>query len=332
MISCGDTTDDPPSQNESSTREDETLPPPIELADDDDLSYVLNSDNASYSVLGVFHETGAVRVEIPETHNDLPVTGIVASAFASSSYLESVSMPDTVTHIGNNAFDGCVVLKTVELSNSLIYIGELAFEGCDSFELKKFDNALYLGSKSNPYAVLIKAADTEIESCTIHDDTKFIYDYAFLECTEIDEIIVPEGLIAVGSYAFEDCYDLFPNNSVNGAYYLGNAGNPYLILVEASGGRELQELVIEPTTKIIAPGAVEGCSEITSITIPESVSFIGQYAFEGCTSLKNVNFISESWTIINGEKTYVPVEIKTTNDDIARDLTEVYYYCAWYKQ
>ena len=94
----------------------------------------------------------------------------------------------------------------------------------------------------------------------------------------------------------------------------------------------LQELNIEPTTKIIAPGALEGCSEIASIIIPESVSFIGQYAFEGCTSLKNVSFVSESWSIINGEKTYVPVETKTTNDDIASDLTEVYYYCAWYKK
>ena len=332
LVSCNDTPDSSTTPNESSTREEETLPPPIELADDDDISYVLNSDNESYTVLGVFHETGAIRVEIPETHKDLPVTGIAASAFSSSAYLESVFMPNTVTHIGNNAFDGCIELKDVELSDNLVFVGELAFEGCDSLELNEFDNALYLGSKSNPYTVLIKAADTEIESCTIHDDAKIIYDYAFLECTEIDEIIVPDGLIAVGSYVFEDCYDLFPNNSVNGAYYLGNAGNPYVILVEASGGRELQELNIEPTTKIIAPGALEGCSEIASIIIPESVSFIGQYAFEGCTSLKNVSFVSESWSIINGEKTYVPVETKTTNDDIARDLTEVYYYCAWYKK
>ena len=332
FVACNDTTDDPQKDNETSTREEETLPPPIELADDDDLSFVLNTDNASYSVIGLFHETGAIRIEVPETHEGLPVTGISSSAFASSAYLESVFLPDSITHIGNNAFDGCAILKSVELSKNIVYVGELAFEGCDSLELKEYDNALYLGSKSNPYTVLIRATDSEIESCVVHDDTKIIYDYAFLGCTEIDEITVPDGLLGIGLYVFEECYDLFPNNSHNGAYYLGNSNNPYLILVSTSGKRELEDLVIEDSTKIIAPGAVEGCSNLSEITIPGGVTFIGQYAFEGCTSLSSVTFESEEWTILNGEKIYAPISVNSSNDDIAKDLSEIYYYCAWYKQ
>ncbi len=332
FVACNDTSDDPPKDNETSTREEETLPPPIELADGDDLSFVLNADKQSYSVLGLFHETGAIRIEIPEEYDGLPVTAICASAFASSAYLESVFVPDTVTHIGHNAFDGCGVLKNVELSKNLVFVGELAFEGCESLELKEYDNALYLGSKSAPYTILIRAADTEIESCTVHNDTKIIYDYAFLECTEIDEITIPDGIIAIGSYVFEDCYDLFPNNAHNGAYYLGNSANPYLVLVDTSGERELDELVIEPATKIIAPGAIEGCSNLTSITIPAGVSYIGQYAFEGCTSLSSVTFESEAWEIIDGEKIHTPITVDSSSDDIAEDLSEIYYYCAWYKQ
>ena len=332
LVSCNDTTNTPQNPNESSTREEETLPPPIELADGDDLSYILNIDKASYSIIGMFHETGAIRIEIPAEYDGLPVTGIAASAFASSAYLESVFMPDTITHIGSNAFDGCSALKSIELSQNLVYVGELAFEGCDSLEYKKFDNAHYLGSKSAPYTVLLRAADTEIESCTIHDDTRIIYDYAFLECTEIDEIIIPDGLTSVGLYAFEDCYDLFPNNSHNGAYYLGNPGNPYLVLVETSGERELESITIESTTKIIAPGALADCSSLEEITIPESVTFIGQFAFEGCTSLSAVNFDSVDWKIINGDQIQTPIDVKSTNSDIVEDLTKVYYYCAWYKQ
>ena len=331
LVSCQGTSQGGPSTGETSTREDETLPPPIELADDDDLSYVLNSDNSSYTVIGLYHETGAIRIEIPEKHDGLPVTGIAPSAFASSAHLESVTMPDTVTHIGNNAFDGCPKLKSIDLSKNVVFVGELAFEACDELELNEYDNALYLGSKDAPYTVLIRAKDTEIESCTVHGDTKIIYDYAFLECTEIDEIILPDGLLAVGCYAFEECYDLFPNNSHNGAYYLGNAGNPYLVLVDTGAKRELTELVIEPTTKIIAPGAIEGCTALTEINIPESVSFIGQYAFEGCTSLSDIAFESESWTIIDGERTYAPLSHASTDEDIVKDLIEVYYYCAWYR-
>ena len=86
------------------------------------------------------------------------------------------------------------------------------------------------------------------------------------------------------------------------------------------------------STKIIAPGAVEGCSNLSEITIPGGVTFIGQYAFEGCTSLSSVTFESEEWTIINGEKIYAPISVNSSNDDIAKDLSEIYYYCAWYKQ
>ena len=332
LASCNTPSGDDTSTGETSTREDETPPPPIELADDDDLSYVLNSDNASYTVIGLFHETGAIRIEIPEKHDGYPVTGIASSAFASSAHLESVTMPDTVTHIGNNAFDGCPKLKSIELSENVVFVGELAFEACDELELNQYDNALYLGSNDAPYTVLIRAVDTEIESCTVHNDTKIIYDYAFLECTEVDEITLPDGLLAVGSYAFEECYDLFPNNSHNGGYYLGNAGNPYLVLVDTSAKLDLDELTIEPTTKIIAPGAVEGCAMLSEITIPENVSFIGQYAFEDCTSLSSINFESNSWTIIDGERTYAPLYHESTDEDIVKDLIEVYYYCAWYRK
>ena len=331
--SCNDTQQKEDESNaESSTREDETLPPPLELADDDDLSYILNSDEASYSVFGLFHETGAIRIEIPAAHDGLPVTGIVASAFSSSQYLESVFMPDTITHIGSYAFDGCPVLEDIQLSDNLLFVGDSAFEGCDELALTEYDNALYLGSDDAPYTVLIRAVDTEIESCTVHADTKFIYDYAFLECTEIDEIILPDGLISVGIYSFVDCYDLFPNNAHNNGYYLGSASNPYLVLVDTSGERDLTEFEIESSTKIIAPGAFEGCSVLSSVVIPDSVSVIGQYAFEGCSSLSSVAIGGNTWSIIDGEKAYVPVTEDSASEDIAKDLSEIYYYCIWYKQ
>lgn len=336
LVSCNDKeNEEKPSDTESEvgTREEETLPPPLDIADIDDLSYVLTSDEKSYSVYGLFHKGGAKKIVIPSEYDGLPVTAISESAFSSCEPLEEVVIPDSVTHIGSYAFDGCINLNTVDMSSNLVYVGDAAFDGCDSLPLKEYRNALYLGDKDTPYIMLMKAVDTEIESCAVHDDTKIIYDYAFLDCTEIDEIIIPSGIKHIGSYAFENCYDLFPSNSdYKNAYYLGNAANPYLVLVETKGRRELSSLTIHEDTEIIAPGAFEGCESLTSITIPENVRVIGQYAFEGCSKLTEITLPFSQWRVINGEAISVCVLVDTEDDKIVERLSEIYYYCTWIKK
>ena len=216
------------------------------------------------------------------------------------------------------------------MSDNLVYVGDGAFDSCDSLPLTKYDNALYLGDKDAPYTILIQAVDTDIESCIVHEDTKIIYDYAFLECTEVDEIIIPSGIQYVGSYVFEECYDLFPTDSdYENAYYLGNAENPYLVLVETKGKRELASVNIHENTEIIAPGAFAGCEALTSITLPENIRVIGQYAFEGCSKLESVSLPSSEWRVINGESVSVLLFISTDEGNITERLSEVYYYCTW---
>ena len=126
-------------EKESSTREEETLPPPMEEADADDLSYVQIGDDA-YSVLGLFSEVGAKKIIIPAEYNGLPVTAISEGAFQSSDALESIVIPDSVTHIGTYAFDGCTNLSSIDISKNLSYIGSYAFDGCDSIPLTTYEN------------------------------------------------------------------------------------------------------------------------------------------------------------------------------------------------
>jgi len=59
------------------------------------------------------------------------ITKIAVNAFANNSKLQSVSLPKSVTSIGNGAFRGCVVLTTVMLDNaplncSALKVGESA--------------------------------------------------------------------------------------------------------------------------------------------------------------------------------------------------------------
>lgn len=60
-------------------------------------------------------------------------------------------------------------------------------------------NALYLGNKENPYLILVKAKNREIEICNIHRLTKSINDKAFYYCTSLKEINIPDSVVSIGS-------------------------------------------------------------------------------------------------------------------------------------
>ena len=331
------------SETESESVNDEIpITPPMELADERHLTFLKTEDDMGYTVKGLFGEVGAIKIVIPETFKGLPVIGIENGAFSSSSDLVTVVMPDTLKYIGEGAFESCNNLKDVTLSKNLEYVGDYAFEGCDALELNEYDNALYFGSDENPYIVLMQAKDEGIESCKVHDDTKIIYASAFYNCTELDEVSIPDGIRQIGIGAFEECYDLFPNPDetspeytyTKDADYLGNENNPFLVLVRVRGGKNITAIEVHSDTKIIAPGAFVGCEKLESINIPDSLQVIGEYAFEGCKSLESVTVSSgASWYVFVSDAVYQNNVISTNDsEEFLVNLIKKNYACSFIKK
>ena len=71
--------------------------------------------------------TGLTSVTIPSS-----VTSIGNSAFRGCSGLTSISIPSSVTSIGENAFSNCSGLTSLSIPNSVTSIGYCAFKGCYS--------------------------------------------------------------------------------------------------------------------------------------------------------------------------------------------------------
>src|SRR6185369_15751942 len=70
-------------------------------------------------------------VNIPDTINGLPVTRIGTSAFFSG-LLTSVTIPDSVTSIGDEAFAVCTNLNSVTIPDNVTSIGDNVFISCAS--------------------------------------------------------------------------------------------------------------------------------------------------------------------------------------------------------
>lgn len=118
-------------------------------------------------------------VEIPATLGGSPVTGIQMQAFIECTSLKSVSMPESMTWIGDSAFAGCTGLEQVEFSPNLTTIGPNSFYSCNGLT-----------------SVVIPDKVTSIESL------------AFLGCLNLESITIPASVTTLDSTFVFGCTNL----------------------------------------------------------------------------------------------------------------------------
>lgn len=219
------------------------------------------------------------------------VTSVGEYAFRNCSSLTSISIPDSVTSLGEGAFRNCSSLTGITIPNGVTSIGSYAFGGCSSLVYNVYDNAKYLGNSENPYVALIEASSTSITSCSIHEGTKVIADWAFDCCDSLTSVRIPASVTHVGIGAFANC------DYLNAVYisdivawcklnFVSGPSNPLYYAKNLYLNEELvTDLVIPCGVTSIGDYAFAGCN-LTSVTVPDGVTVINRGTFEGCESLR----------------------------------------------
>ena len=233
---------------------------------------------------GSAKSTGSYDITIPEKLDDHPVTGLGDYSFATEENgsplydihhhnIHSVTIPESVTSIGQSAFESCFSLDSLIIKDAATSIGASAFDGC-----------------------------SHLTTLSLGKNITTIGDYAFQGCSYLTNVTIPESVTSIGRQAFylTDLNTLTIKGPIKSMGYAAFAGCTNLTSLSLYDGIQtigegafinstsLEAVTIPQSVTSIGASAFVNCSNLSTITIPEKVTTIESNTFNGCSHLESI--------------------------------------------
>lgn len=202
--------------------------------------------------------------------------------YPKSKSIEFNKLPNTLTSIGPAALQGHPGLTSITVPAEIVNIGANAFDGCPNL--------------------------TYVAFAGYNKDIK-IGDYAFANCSKLDNVVLADTITAIGNYSFYHT----ALSKIRLPSRLETVGN------FAFAKTELKEVILPATLTKLGAGAYSDCTALTSVSIVSDIGLpltIGGNtvaatgAFQGCTALTEVTLPKR--TVVIGANTFRDCEALTT--------------------
>ena len=227
---------------------------------DSGIIYTVN-DDGTLKVTGLDDGTTKVNILSAVTIdvNEYQVTSVESHAFEGRNNIEYLSIPVSISSIGENAFLDCDSITVVNIS-----------------DLEAWCQIALGNEHANPLSIAGKVlvCDTVTEHIDIPETITSIENFAFYQCSSFTELFIPASVKSIASSAFEDCTGLTALSLNDGLESIGDSA--------FKGCTGLTILTIPATVNEIKQNAFKDCKGMTDVyCYSEDVPMTDENVFDG---------------------------------------------------
>ena len=143
-------------------------------------------------LLAAFAPADLTKYNIPSS-----VTAIDDYVFNSKNNLQNITIPNTVTSIGEECFS-CSGIQSLRIPDSVIELSNFAFADCGSL------TSIVIGNKVTSIGEEAFARSA-ISTITIPSSVALLNNAVFYGCTKLESVTIGSGVVEIGGSCFGDC-------------------------------------------------------------------------------------------------------------------------------